>query len=82
MGNQLTVSMQYGQNSMYNEIEHSDSHSDSKELCKLKVQLCQDLPHFSLDFWHSKGHLFNPFNEDINHQFILSYPSPPPKFIG
>lgn len=81
MGSEVTVNLQYGNTSMYNEIEHSDPQSDNNELTKPKVKVCQDLPQFIFAFNETElGHKKDE-NDKLNTQFILSYPSPPPEFV-
>lgn len=81
MGSEITINLQYGNTSMYNEIEHVDSQSDTSESVKLKVKVCQELPNFELVQYNYKVGLYDKSNDDLNHQFVLSYPSPPPKLI-
>lgn len=84
MSNEMTVNLQYGENSMYNEIEHThDSCPDKEETkVKLKVKVCEDLANFNLDSGKSgSGKMFD--NENFNKQlFWISNPTPPPEFVG
>lgn len=80
MGSEATINMQYGQNSMYNEIEHTDSHTDFNEEHKIPIKVCQDLPKFVFGEYDNLLKSFINLSEYLSHQFVLSYPTPPPEY--
>lgn len=84
MSTSFTVNMQYGANSSYNEIEHNDCNNNTLNEIKenLKNKVCEKLPQFGFDLNSSKADILVYTNENLTCQFILSYDTPPPEFVG
>jgi len=84
MSNGLTISMQYGDNNMYNEIEHNDSNNNTLNEIKenLKSKFCQKIPQFEFTEVQLNLEMYFDQNENLASQFILSYDTPPPEFVG
>lgn len=80
----ITINLQYGATSTFNEIEHTDTipFTELNEEIKHKVKLCQDLFQFKIliQKFHLKGYL-NLF-EELKQQVNLSVITPPPEFVG
>lgn len=78
----MTVNLQYGENSMYNEIEHTQDSCPDKEETKVKVKVCEDLVKFNLNTGDFS--IKNKFEKtNLNKQlFWISNPTPPPEFVG
>lgn len=83
MSNGLTINMQYGENSMYNEIEHNDCNNNTlneiKENCKSKV--CQKIPQFEFSLAKPNIQMYHYQNENLVCQFVLNFDTPPPEFV-
>jgi|GEM_PF-1937960 len=84
MSNSFTVNLQYGDNSIYNEIEHNDCNNNTLNEIKenLKNKVCQKIPQFEFNLNQSKPEMVIYENEHLACQFILRHDTPPPEFVG
>jgi len=83
MTSSFTVNLQYGENSMYNEIEHKDCSSNTlNEIKENFKKVCERIPQFEFEHIKSNVELFVSQNEDLASQFTLLYDTPPPEFVS
>lgn len=84
MSNGLTVNMQYGENSMYNEIEHNDCNNNNSlnEIKECKNKVCQKIPQFIFSSVKSNIQMYHYQNEILVCQYVLNFDTPPPELIG
>lgn len=83
MTTSFTVNLQYGDNSMYNEIEHNDCNSNTlNEIKENFKKVCERIPQFEFERKDLKTDMIVYENEQLACQFILSYDTPPPEFVG
>lgn len=83
MSNGLTVNMQYGENSMYNEIEHNDCNNNSlNEIKECKSKVCQKIPQFEFSLAQPDFEMYFHQTEDLSCQYVLNFDTPPPELIG
>lgn len=83
MSNGLTINMQYGENNMYNEIEHNDCNNnlnEIKENCKSKV--CQKIPQFEFSLAKPNIQMYHYQNDELVCQYVQNFDTPPPELIG
>ena len=84
MSNSSTVNLQYGENNMYNEIEHNDCNNNTLNEIKenLKNKVCQKL--FQFDFQKNKANIkmFIYQKEHLACQYTLRHDTPPPEYLS
>lgn len=84
LGSSITINLQYGVNSTFNEIEHTDKNPTNtlNELIEEHSKLCQDLLNFDFSLVD--------FSQQIKFEKIIllkefnlsSNPTPPPELIS
>ncbi|MBA5630168.1 hypothetical protein [Moheibacter lacus] len=83
MGTSFTVNLQYGENNMYNEIEHSDCNNNTlNEIKENFKKVCERIPQFEFESNPIAKKMFVNRNENLNCQFTLRFDTPPPEFVG
>ena len=84
MSTSFTVNLQYGENNSYNEIEHNDCNNNTFNEIKenLHNKVCEKLPQFGFDLKSPNVEMLEYSNDYLKCQFILSYDTPPPEFVG
>ncbi len=84
MSTSFTVNLQYGDNSMYNEIEHNDNNNNTLNEIKenLKNKVCHKIAEFDFIFTGQKTKMFFYENEHLVSQYTLRNDTPPPEFVG
>jgi|SRR5690606_8914136 len=84
MSTSFTINLQYGENNSYNEIEHNDCNNNTLNEIKehFKNKVCERLPQFGFGLNQSNAEMLVYANERLARQFILSYDTLPPEFVG
>lgn len=83
MGTSFTVNLQYGENNMYNEIEHNDCNPNTlNEVKENFKKVCERIPQFEFESHLVSNKMYVKRNENLNGQFSLSFDTPPPEFVG
>ncbi len=83
MTSSFTVNLQYGENSMYNEIEHSDCNSNTlNEIKENFKKVCERIPQFEFETIRSKAEMYVYLKEHLASQFSLRFDTPPPEFVS
>lgn len=79
----ISIGMQYGDLSSYNEIEHSETFpfTELNEEIKHKVKLCQDLFQWKLLKENARAKVYLQAFDDLKNQVNLSISTPPPEFV-
>lgn len=79
----ISIGMQYGDLSSYNEIEHSETvpFTELNEEIKHKVKICQDLFQFRMDSEKVRSKMFMERFNDVKDQINQSITTPPPEFV-
>lgn len=80
----VSIGMQFGVNSSYNEIEHSETvpFTELNEEIKTKVKLCQVLFHFELLRGKNQSKVYLHVFDDLKNQVNLKIHTPPPEFVS
>lgn len=83
MSNSSTINLQYGENNMYNEIEHNDCNNTLNEIKEnFKTKVCQRLPQFDFHTDKPNIEMFIYQKEQLVCQYILCFDTPPPEYLG
>jgi hypothetical protein len=79
----VSISLQYGETSSYNEIEHSETipFTELNEEIKHKLKICQDLFQFDLGLEKLFLKISSEIFDDLKNQVNLSISTPPPEFV-
>ncbi len=83
MTSSFTVNLQYGDNSMYNEIEHNDCNNNTlNEIKENFKKVCERIPQFEFEASPIALKMYVNRNENLNCQYCLPFDTPPPEFVG
>lgn len=79
----VSISLQYGDMSSYNEIEHSETipFTELNEEIKHKLKICQDLFQFDLRLEKLENTISTELFDELKSQINLSVTTPPPEFV-
>jgi hypothetical protein len=79
----VSISLQYGDMSSYNEIEHSETipFTELNEEIKHKLKICQDLFQFDLKLEKLSLKISSEIFDDLKNQVNLAISTPPPEFV-
>ena len=84
MGTSFTVNLQYGENNMYNEIEHNDCNNNNtlNEIKENLHKVCERIPRFEFEQNSPSFQKYANDNEHLNCQYTRRFDTPPPEFVG